>query len=73
MKVGDTVRWDACDWSEEYKQKYCALGLVLDHIFGHLLIRWYSHGRTDCKWHGPDDLELISAGNHSSKKSEKSS
>jgi len=61
MKVGDTVRWNACDWSEEYKQKYCALGLVIGGIFNQLLIRWYTHGRTDCKWHTPSELELISA------------
>ena len=68
MKVGDTVRWNACDWSEEYKQKYCALGLVVEHIFGQLLVRWYSHGRADSKWHGPDELELISSRDHSAKK-----
>jgi len=69
MKVGDTVRWQpdqsACfpahKWSEGQKKEYCALGLVIDGIFNHLLIRWYSHGRTDSKWHGPDELELISA------------
>ena len=61
MKGGDIVRWNACDWSEEYKKKHCALGLVIEHTSGELFIRWYSHGRTENKWHISKDLELISA------------
>ena len=62
MEVGDMVRWKACDWSEEYKQKYCARGFVMDITFAHDLDKWYSHNRNDCKWHPGGEVEVISAG-----------
>jgi hypothetical protein len=63
VQVGDIVRYNACNWSEEYKQQYCARGFVVavSETFGQVLVRWFSHDRNDQSWRELRDVEVLSS------------
>ena len=63
MKTGDLIRWGAGDKrSEEDKQKYCALGIVMfvSKVNGKVGVKWCSHGKDYFMICNPGSLELMS-------------
>ena len=63
MEVGDMIRHYAPNWSEDYKEQYCARGFVVavSETFEQVLIRWYSHDRSDCSWRAFREVEVLSS------------
>ena len=63
MKMGDLIRWGAGnEWTEEDKQKYCALGIVMfvSQVNGKVGVKWCSHGKDYFMLCNPGCLELMS-------------
>jgi hypothetical protein len=63
VKMGDLIRWSGgTPWTEEDKQKYCALGLVMfvSKVNGKVGVQWCSHGKDYFMLCDQGNLELMS-------------